>query len=262
LGKIITNKNYKTFIEEAKHHGTGLIARDYSAFPLGYYAQAVPFTLPLIPEHEWEERLKDQIAAKAQLSNIRDMGNFGQRIPSTDQGKQGYCWAFSTVNCCLLLRAANNQPYIGLSAYAVACLIKNYKDEGGWCQLSLAFLAERGVPSYDYWPPQSKDPKNDNPETWINAKKHTVSEWYDLDPRNMRAQMVTCLLMGIPVAGDFQWAQHSVCVCDLVSIRPFRIRFWNSWSDQWGTDGMGIAEEDKAIPNGACAPRNIYASKE
>jgi hypothetical protein len=33
----------------------------------------------------------------------------------------------------------------------------------------------------------------------------------------------------------------------------FGIRIWNSWSDQWGQNGMGVLTEGKATNNGAIA---------
>ena len=43
-----------------------------------------------------------------------------------------------------MARAKDNQPYADLSAYAIACIIKGYADEGGWNGESMQFLRERG----------------------------------------------------------------------------------------------------------------------
>ncbi len=95
---------------------------------------------------------------------------------------------------------------------------------------------------------------NDNPTTWANAGLHKFTEWRDLDPDAMKAQLVTCLLSGLPVVSDFNWWGHSVCTIDLVSLNPFRTRIWNSWSDDWSENGTGILEGRKAIPDAAlCA---------
>lgn len=261
---IINDDNWQAFVNpvvDGEQRMMGLIPRDYDQCPVGYLSCAKPFDLPLIPESEWEDRLQARIAAKAQLSDVRNRGKFGQPMPSTDQNGKGYCWAHSSTSAVLIVRAMEGQPYVDLSAYAVACVIKNFRDQGGWGSQSLEFIAERGIPSSHYWPQKSMKRENDNPETWGNAKLHRVTEWMDMEPNN-KQQLVTCLLSGIPVVSDFNWWGHSVCTLDLVSIKPFKTRIWNSWSDQWSDNGMGILEGGKAVPNGMIAPRVVAASKD
>jgi hypothetical protein len=152
-----------------------------------------------------------------------------------------------------------NQPYADLSAFAVACIIKHYKDEGGWGSQSLEWIAENGIPTSEFWPQKSMAKANDNPAMRANAKLHIITEWMDLEPRN-KEQLVTCLLSGIPVVSDFNWWGHSVCTIDLVSLKPFRTRIWNSWGDSWSEKGTGLLEGKKAIPDGQIAPRVILAA--
>lgn len=173
----------------------------------------------------------------------------------------GNCWAHSTVSASLIVRALNNQPYADLSAFAIACIIKGYRDEGGWGAESLEWAAVNGCPTSQFWPQQSMSRSNDTPAMRENARLHKVTEWMDLDPQQMQVQLVTCLLSGIPVVSDFNWWGHSVCSIDLVSVSPFRTRIWNSWGDSWSENGTGILEGQKAIPNGAIAPRVIDASQ-
>lgn len=261
---VINDSNWMQFVNpvvdgETKWCATH--ARDWAAYPHGSLAFAKPFDLPLIPESEWESRLAAQVAAKAQLSNVRDTGMFGQRIPSRDQDGKGYCWAHSGVSAHLIARAKMNESYADLSAYAVACMIKGFQDEGGWGSEGIEFQASKGCPTSEFWPQQSMSRDNDNPKTWENAKLHRFVEWRDLDPNNMKAQLVTCLLMGFPVITDMDWWSHSICTIDVVSINPFRTRIWNSWGDTWSDNGMGILEGDKAIPSSAWAAITLTASQ-
>lgn len=259
--EFIHDQNWEEYLGGFQPHGTGLVPRDYNVFPVGYLgATAKPFDLPLIPESEWQSRLDAQKAAKAQLSDIRNRGMGGKPIPSRDQNGWGYCWAHSSTSACLIVRAINNQPYADLSAFAVACIIKNYRNRGGWGAESLEWIAANGIPTSQYWPQQAHDPKYDTPEMRQNAALHKVTEWMDLDPKNMKAQLVTCLLLGIPVVSDFNWWSHSVCALDLVSLNPFQILIWNSWSDSWSNNGTGILNGSRAIPDGAIAPRVMTAS--
>ena len=102
----------------------GLIPRDFAAVPLGSMAGAPVSAVQRIPRSEWPERIKDQVAAKARCSDLRNTGMNGQRIPSRDQNGRGYCWAHSTVSAALIGRAKDGQLFADLSAYAIACIIK------------------------------------------------------------------------------------------------------------------------------------------
>lgn len=238
----------------------GLVPRNYSRCPVGYLGDvAPPFDLPLIPQSEWQSRLDAKIASKSQLSDIRNRGMNGQPIPSRDQDGYPYCWAHSSTSACLIARAVSNQPYADLSAFAVACIIMNYKRSGGWGSLSLEWIANNGIPTSDTWPQQSTSRSNDTPAMRANAATNKVTEWMDGEPRNVD-QLVTCLLLGIPVVVDYNWWSHSVCALDLVSINPLQIRIWNSWGDSWSQNGTGILEGKRAIPDGLCMPRVISAS--
>lgn len=170
------------------------------------------------------------------------------------------CWAHSPVSAALLMRAKYGMPYVDLSAFSVGCPIKNYRDEGGWNYLAVERIASDGVASSQYWPQRSMSRSNDKPATWENARLHRFTDWLDLDPDQMVDQMVTCLLLGYPIAADFNWWGHSVCISDLVSINPLRVRVWNSWSDSWSEKGMGILEGNKAKPDAAIALRSLTSS--
>lgn len=241
----------------------GGIPRDYSAYPVGYLYCAKPFDLPLMTDEEIEAAIKRKDAENSWLDNIRDKGMFGQRIPSRDQNGKGYCWAHSSTSACLLVRARDNQPYADLSAYAVACIIKGYRDQGGWGSESLEFIADRGIPTSKTWPQQSMSQSNDNAATWAEAKKYIVTEWMDGEPRNAR-QEATALCNDLPCVVDHNFWSHSIASCRVIRWGPngrdFKKRIWNSWSDSWKNGGMGDLEGSQAPADGLIIPRVIYAS--
>lgn len=278
-------------------HARGLVPRNYGTHPRGCYESAPALDFPLIPRSEWPERIRDKEAAKSRLSDIRLTGNNGGPIPSLDQNGKGYCWAHSTTGTVVILRALANLPYVPLSAYAVACVIKNFRDEGGWGALSLDFITQRGVPSSQFWPMQSMSRANDNPATWANAALHKVTEgWIDLtaavyDRTMSFDQEGTLLLSNTPVVKDESWWGHSIQGLDLVDgnahrdvtraesgklattaefelmwgvndpvTAGFGVRIWNSWGDSWGDRGMGVLTGSKAVSDGAVAPRVTIAS--
>lgn len=245
----------------------GYEPRDFKTSPAEMFAP--PSEMPLIPRSEWDARIKEQEEQESSLEHIRlREGPGGQMIKSLDQGQYGYCWSHSTVQALILQRAAAHQPYVPLSAYAVAAKIKNYRNEGGWCGLSADFVRKNGVPSEAFWPQQNMSRSNDNANTWKNAELHkSVEEWIDLtraayDKVMTFDQVATCLLTNTPVALDFNWWGHSVAGIRLVKVEngSYGIKIWNSWSDSWGDRGMGILQGNRAIADNAIAIRSSIAS--
>lgn len=256
---VISDDNYQDHITPPPGMKMGCIPRDYAQFPVGYLMCAKPFNIPLIPPDKQQVIFDAQVANKARLSDIRNVGANGKPIPSRDQNGKGYCWFHSGTSAALLSRARDGEPYVDLSAYAGACIIKGYRDEGGMGSEGVEWVAENGIPSSQYWPQQSMSRSNDTPAMRANAAMHKWTDWIDLDPRNIQ-QLITCLLYNIPVVCDFNWWGHSVCGMDVVSLNPFSLRIWNSWGDSWSENGTGILTGNKAIPDAMIAPKLALAS--
>lgn len=274
---VIDDNNFGLFVDatvvDGHTMGRGLIERDYQSFPQGCYSAAPPFSIdemPLIPRNEWPERIAHMEASESRLSDIRRRGNGGLIIPSLDQNGQGYCWFYSATACVQLLRARSNSPYVALSGHSGACVIKNFRDQGGWGAAALDFIRDKGIVPQSLWPAKSMSRANNTPENWEKAKEFRVTEAFvDLQPaaydRSMTLdQVVSCLLNCIPVIGDFNWWGHSVCIEDVVDVdsklsvndnNRWGTRILNSWTDNWGTLGEAVLKGKKAIPNGGAAPR-------
>lgn len=266
-------QDHSAAVVDGHGFGRGLVQRDYDQFPHGCYNSAPPFSLddmPVIPMEEWPERIAEMERTKSRLSDIRNVANNGQSMPSLDQNGQGYCWAYSTTSCVQLLRARANLPYVPLSGHSVACLIKNFRDQGGWGAASLDFVSERGIMPQSIWPAKSMSRQHNTPENWDVAQEYRVSEaWVELSPpvyaRDMSVMQVgTCLLNRIPVIGDYNWWRHSVALMDLVDVYPSRsardprrygCRIINSWTDRWGERGTSVLKDSRAFPDGGAAPR-------
>lgn len=234
----------------------GLVPRNFMKNPVGSYPAAPRFSLPILTEAEIEAKLRAQLAgAEMTLQQFRDTGDGGKRIKSLDQNGQGYCWAYSTTSGSMLARAGAGMPHVRLSAHMIGCLVKSYRNQGGWNAQSVAFAAQNGIASTEFWVEKSMARSNDTPAMRANAKQHLLSEYMDLDDDGeaLRFQIATCLLLNIPLAMDFNWWSHSVCGVRLMSWKPFKVRIWNSWTDSWSDEGMGDLEGNRAMPNGCIA---------
>ncbi len=242
---------------------TGLEARDFKLQPFGSLAFAPAYDLTDLDDKAIEDAIVQKDAEHSWLDDLRNVGMNGTRFPSLDQNGQGFCWCYSSGGSVLYIRAKNGQPFSSLSPHAIACKQTGFRDQGGWGNKSLEFIATKGIPSATFWPQKSMDRKYDNDKTWADAARHKVSKWMELEPRNKR-QLATCLVRNIPVVVDFNWWSHSVCAVRLVKWGPnganMSIRIQNSWSDSWSQNGLGDLTGSKAIPDGAVAPRVVVAS--
>lgn len=255
----------------------GLVPRNYATNPVGSLQGIGRFDEPLIPRSDWSSMIKDMVQSESRLSDIRMKADNGKPIDSLDQGNYGYCWAHSVTASVIMCRAVNNLPYVRLSAFAIACMIKRFRDEGGWNGQAFKFFKDTGCPSVLFWPEKSvnRNLANDA-EVWANAAKHKVTEGvFDLqaaiyDQKMAFDQVMTCLLRRKPVAGDFNHWGHSVSLLDPVELdsslrlddpNRWGIRYWNSWTNRHGFMGMGVLSGWKAIPDGSTAIEVTGASE-
>lgn len=238
--------------------GRGLVARDHDDEPLGGFA--APFDLPVIPRSQWPALIAEQERTQSSLWHIRERGLNGQRIPSLNQGQTNYCWSHGPVSAMTLIRAFMGQPYVRLSATAVAAIIKGGRNQGGWGTEALRWIAAHGCPPVDLWPPNDRSLRHDTPAMRTEAGKNKITEWYDLRPRNFD-QLATCLLLNIPVAVGYNWWSHEVCAIRLRQAGgAYVVDIWNSWGDSYGTDGIGTLSESRATPDDAVAPRVVMGN--
>lgn len=287
---IIGDHNWQQHALPPTGQSMGLVPRNFAAVPAGSHPYTPVWAQPVFPRAEQIERIADQLANKRRNSDFRRKGNNGKIIPSTDQNGKGYCWKHSGTMACIVNRAIRGLPYIAFSAYAGACIIKNYADQGGWCGEGLKFSVEVGEFPESFWPQRSMSRANDTPAARAEAAKYRVTEgFYDLaapiwGQKLSFDQLVTALLLNLVAATDFNWWGHSVCALDAVDGGTQRgitraesgklldlpafdltwgmndpvtagigIRIINSWGDTYGDMGEAILTGSKCIPDGAIA---------
>jgi hypothetical protein len=232
----------------------GLVKRNYATHPKGCYASIPVATMTPMSDADIVAAIARKDADKSWLTDLRDIGNFGKQIPSLGQNGKGYCWAHDPVSGVLLCRARDHSPFADLSAFAVACIIKGYRDEGGWAAEACDFIATRGVPTSQFWPQRSMARANDNPATWANAATHKITlKFADIQAQDWR-MAATYIINDIPVTFDIDAWSHSVIGCRVKAWLPKPVfTIWNSWLD----DGFGIAGMGDV--SGAYLPNDMVA---
>lgn len=231
----------------------GLIPRDFQERPVGYLYCAKAFDLPLMTDGEIEAAIRREAAEGCLLEKL------AHEMPILNQSTWGYCWYHSVTMGVQLIRGMNNLPFIPLSAFAGAAIIKNYRNQGGSCDQALDNIAVMGIPSQALWPQGQVDRRLDTAAMRADAATRKVTEWMDLDPTTMKRQHATALLNGFPVPSDRMWWRHSTCDVRVISWNPYTIVTKNSWAG-WGDNGLGKISGNRAIPDGANCPRVMTLS--
>lgn len=225
--------------------------------PDGYAGVADSFPSELlIPRSEWQARIQEREERKTRLSDLIDQAG----LPCHDQDGISYCWIHAPTHCVEVVRVVQNQPMVLLSATSVGCKIKNFRNQGGWGKEGLEYIVERGVVPQALWPENQLKSQYDKPEAWQEAKKYMVSEWWELQPRNLE-QQISCLLRNIPIAGGFNFWAHEVTLYEPVWLDgTVAIRFRNSWSMNWGSKGYSILQGSKMLSDDSVCPRVAVAA--
>jgi hypothetical protein len=164
----------------------------------------------------------------------------------------------------MLDRMKRNLPPVRLSAHAVACKIKNFRDQGGWCGLSAKFGREKGYPTVEFWPEKSMSRQYDNAATWENALLHrSDEEWYDLgrpeyDQHLAKKQIQTLAVTNCAQMWDFNKFSHSMAGIDVGlldgGLHPIVLNSWKGY----GYHGLVLLYD--IWPDNACAIRSTTPS--
>ena len=242
---------------------TGYEARDYSAYPGGYYAPMYEAD-NLVPRDQWYERAMSLEREEYRLSDFAKR----RRLEVKNQNGTNYCWINGVTFACELQRMLQGQEHKELSPASGGSIIKKFRNNGGWGDQAAEFIQQHGLVPESLWPPNAIDRKYDTDQAWAAADRYTIDQWNELRPRNLD-DLYSCLLRGMPVPVGYNWWRHLVCAVDVVvfskpngtsdreMLRCFGIRIANSWGTSWGDRGYGILKGPKQLADGQLVIRSM-----
>lgn len=263
---VVTDDNLDKHVTHS-----GLVARPMEQYPVGGYSTSVTYgaikdKLPLIPWADMPELIRERVAKKMQISDLRATGMpDGSKVPNFHQLNSNFCWAYSAVHGMMLSRVMGNLPFVRFSPHAIGCKIKGFRNQGGWSAHAAEFISKNGCPTVEKWPHASWSAQNDNAATWAEAQLYKTTEgWIDLDApvydRDLsKQQVLTLLLYGIPCPIDVMVLGHAMCAMDAVDAFPNKAA---NDPDRYGIRELDSYENDvrvltgrSARPDNACGMR-------
>ena len=238
----------------------GCKPRDFSHVPVGALPFASAAKFPIIPRSEWPARIQQMQQEKSRLSDLISL----ERIPCLNQASTNFCHANSPALAIMALRAVQGQSFVLLSPASIAGPVTDFRNEGAFIHDDLRQITQVGCASQDFVPANQIDCRGFKDGWEKNARRHRVTEWWDLGQRDgsMFDRVMTLLLSRVPICVAYNWWSHAVTLIDPVELSPgaFGVRFRNSWGDAWpnpGADGYALLPEGKGTPDEAYAPRSI-----
>ena len=251
-----------TLFPRSELEGNGLIPRDYDTHPVGYFCPPMEAMegMVLYPEDEWVDRINEKWANESWPLHHIKRGKFGKPCPNYYQNGWGFCWYYSTAHAMTGIRTMMGLPYVALSPFAAAYLLRGGKNQGGWGGESAEDCMNNGIPE-DEVAPNLKTPVRNTPELQASRARHKLQEIYmDLqaakyDRKMSRKQYVSAMLQNCVCINDYPFWSHSVCATALKADSAGNIEsvIWNSHDPNGNDTGDGVLlKGSKAWPEGGC----------
>lgn len=208
---VLDNSTHARFDTHAASagYGSGYIPRDWDDCFLGYAAPV--FDLPLIPEDEINDRIKELDEKQQTLDHFAKA--IGLNSPS--QGQTNSCWAYAGTQAMRYTIARQTGVVLDLCPTSTICMLTNFSNVGGWSSRFVEGVSKFGINTTAEWPRNSFSRQNAKPEVLAKAKTRIAVEFRDFPSRGLSAQkrgqyLATALLLGVPVAAGYNWMSHAV----------------------------------------------------
>lgn len=211
-----------------------------------------------IPRSQWHDRIKT--GQGTFLSDLLKQ----QKIQAKDQDGLGYCWVYGSTRALEVQRAVAGLPFRDLSPESVGGPCTGWRNRGGYASEAFEQLESAGACESSFMDaPHSLHPNRWKAGWQENAKLHEAVQWVEIGASF--DEVITCLLLRIPVAAGLDWWGHLVCFLDPVILPDgsVGVLFQNSWGVDWptqGANGFATLTEQKATPDGAAAPLIVTMS--
>lgn len=218
---------------------TGYIPRDEVAQPLGAGEGVTTIPQWVLDEYGTKQARKERMAElKAKKMRIQDILTEAcvrqvMRFLCLNQNPTNYCWCYAVIHAILIMRELAGEPFLRLSPYSVACLVKNFQNIGGWGSQACEQAVKAGVATEKQWPMERPDMSSSarsaanmnairNGRQYVaaaaaNARLKVVTEFWDLKPRSW-TEKAAVLCIPMPVASGYNWMGHERCSIDLCEL--------------------------------------------
>jgi hypothetical protein len=221
--------------------------------------------IPLIPESEWIDRIKER-KALGQFPGQRRRALSAKRGKSVIkyQNGLGYCHLYGLASSVEYLRQMAGLDYVELAPESGGGVV-GWQNRGGTMDRDIEWIAQRGFAPRNYVPEHSINPRTYK-SGWDNAAKaFAPAEWYDLTLTGSIWQATVSTLLApqpLPVYMGCRWWSHAFWACGLeVLDGEVCLEIENSHGVQSGKDGYLVLRGSKKIPSveyGVFAPRAGY----
>lgn len=209
---------------------TGFVERDWDKDPLlsGYGAVELPQKLlDMYPDEKvWRERFKELEAKGQDIPTILQKSFEAGVWRGLNQNPTNYCWCYAVIHAIMIQRLLNGEPFFRLSPYSVACIVKNFSNNGGWGGEACAQVVREGVATEEFWPMEKptmsgSERSSANMSAIRNGRQYLASsranaamkkctEFNDVPARSI-AHKMAALCVPLPIASGYNRIGHERC---------------------------------------------------
>jgi hypothetical protein len=164
----------------------------------------------LLDDKQIKERIEELERTKTDLVSLLQYLWANKQWIGLNQDPTNYCWCFAVIHAIMILRALSGEPFKRLSPFSVACIVKGFRNNGGWGGEANEQCVKEGVATEEFWPfgiPGSGKVQSANMAAFdrkylapsrANAALHKVTEFWELEPNNDQ-QKLSALCIPLPV---------------------------------------------------------------
>lgn len=234
IGPVIGDSNYINFMLQGRRGYFGMFEKPEDKLKAKTFED---LGIPLIPESEWDDHIRQLEQNKATLYDLCTQSN----LPCLDQNGTNYCWVNAPTHCCEVIRLVETGKVFSYSPASAGAPIKGFRNVGGWGSQALEYFKLNGLNETKDWPANAINRNYYTETNKEKARNNLTLEWFVL--RNWE-ERVSCILAGVPTADGYNWWSHEVCGMG-ITLQKHDLIIRNSWGMSWGDKGFGTLTGSK-----------------